>query len=81
MIRITVATLYGYVVLVPILALTRGTLAEKLVGSLFTAADLVLLFCLLFAALQEARVVLRQVIVLLTLGSGCAYETGSGCAP
>jgi len=37
------------------------------VGSLFTAADLVLLFCLLFAALQAARGVVRQVIVLLTL--------------
>ena len=43
MIMTTVATLYGYVILVPLL--------EKIVGSLFTAADLVLIFALLLALL------------------------------
>lgn len=65
----TVATLYSYLILVPILITTRGTLLAKMIGSLFTAADLVLLFCLLFVALQAVRVGVRQVIMLLTLAA------------
>lgn len=65
----TVATLYGYVVLVPMLVTSEGTLLEKTVGSLFTAVDLVLLFCLLFVALQAIRAVIWQVIILLTLAT------------
>lgn len=68
-IMVTVATLYGYVVLVPILVTSRGTLVEKTVGSLFTAVDLVLLCCLLFVALQAIRAVIWQVIILLTLAA------------
>lgn len=68
-IMVTVATLYGYLVLVPILVTTRGTLLEKTVGSLFTAVDLVLLFCLLFVALQAIRAAIWQVISLLTLAT------------
>lgn len=49
---VTVATLYGYMVLIPILVASKGTLMEKRVGSLFSAVDLALLFCLLFVALQ-----------------------------
>jgi len=63
----TVATLYCYVILVPIFVTTKGTLLEKIVGSLSTAADLVLLFCLLFVSLQAIRGGVRQVIALLTL--------------
>lgn len=63
----TAATLYGYFILVPILITSRGTLLEKTVGSLFTAADLAVLLCLLFVALQAVRVVTRQVTGLLAL--------------
>ncbi len=63
----TVTTLYCYFILVPIFAATAGTIQEEIVGSLFTLADLALLFCLLLVALRSEEVVLQRVIVLLGL--------------
>ena len=63
----TVVILYFYMISVPMLVTSRGTLLEKIVGGLFVATDMVALFCLLLVALQVACVVVRQVIALLTL--------------
>lgn len=67
LIIITVATLYCYYILVPILVTGKGTLLEKIVGSIFPAADLILLFCLLLVALRSGEAILQRVILLLAL--------------
>ena len=63
----TVATLYGYYLLVPILASAPGNLLARSVASLFPAADLVLLFCVLLVGLRPAPPVLLRVVLLLGL--------------
>lgn len=63
----TVVTLYGYVIMVPMLFTPRLTLLEKTLGTLFVIATMVSLFCLLFVAFQTVHAGIRQVIALLTL--------------
>jgi HD-GYP domain-containing protein (c-di-GMP phosphodiesterase class II)/uncharacterized membrane protein YhdT len=64
---VAVATLCTYFVLAPILMLGDGTIAEKLLGTLFPAADLVSVFCLLLVALRSGEAQLRPVLIMLGL--------------
>lgn len=64
-----VATLCAYFVLAPILSHGEGTIVEKVIGTLFPALDLVVLFCVLLVALRFDDPALRPVMILLALAA------------
>lgn len=63
-----VTTLCYYFLLAPLLMHGEGTILEKSLASIFTVADLVLLFCLLLVALRCGEAALHPVLILLALG-------------
>lgn len=66
-IMVTVTTLCYYFLLGPLLANGYATLTAKILGSVFPAADLVLMFCLLLVALRSGERVLQPVLIMLGL--------------
>lgn len=66
-VMVAVATLCTYYVFAPILMLGEGTMTEKYLGTLFPAADLVSVFCLLLVALRSGEAQLRPVLIMLGL--------------
>lgn len=60
-------TLCYYFLLAPILVRGHGTVLEKIVASIFTQLDLVMIFCLLLVILRGGEKVLRPVLFMLTL--------------
>jgi diguanylate cyclase (GGDEF)-like protein/putative nucleotidyltransferase with HDIG domain len=65
MLMVALSMLCVSVLLAPALFNEHGTLIEKIVGSAYPAADLVLMFCLLLVARRQAEADLRPALFLL----------------
>lgn len=64
-----VTTLCYYFVLAPLLMQSTGTLQAKLIGDLYSALDLLAMFCVLVVALRSGESVLRPVLIMLGLAA------------
>ncbi len=60
-------TLCYYYILAPVLVKGHGTMLDKIVASIFTQLDLVVIFCLLLVALRGGETALRPVLFMLTI--------------
>lgn len=67
MIMVALVTLCFYFFLAPLLVNGNGTSIAKIMSGFFLAADLVLVFCLLFVALRSGEPTLRPVLFLFSL--------------
>jgi len=66
-IMVALSTLCVYFLLAPMLLNSHNALLQKIAGSVFPSADLVLMFCLLLVALRAGEASLRPVLFMLEL--------------
>ena len=66
-IMVALSTLCVYFLLAPMLLNSHNALLQKIAGSVFPTADLVLMFCLLLVALRAGEANLRPVLFMLEL--------------
>ncbi len=66
-IMVALSTLCVYFLLAPMLFKGNGTLLQKIAGSAYPSADLVLIFCLLLVALRAGEATLRPVLLMLEI--------------
>lgn len=69
MIMAIVTTLCYYFVLAPLLMQSTGTSQAKLIGGMYSALDLLALFCVLVVTLRSGEGVLRPVLIMLGLAA------------
>lgn len=70
---IAAALFFYYFFLGPLLTQGDETQAEKIAGSLYPLADLVLMFCLLLVTLRSGERALRPVLLMLGLALVCMF--------
>src|SRR5581483_7791269 len=66
-IMVALSTLCIYFLLAPMLFKGNGTLLQKIAGSAYPGADLVVMFCLLLVALRAGEAALRPVLFMLEI--------------
>jgi diguanylate cyclase (GGDEF)-like protein/putative nucleotidyltransferase with HDIG domain len=70
---VTVATFCFYFLLAPLLMLSDESPAEKIAGTLFPSADLIVIFCLLLVALRSDEPQLRPALIMLGLALSAIF--------